>query len=1167
MHAATALAAILLSACSAGEGVAPQVAAGETEVLGSAPSALDPPLHKAQGLSAGLRHACAVLKTGALKCWGLNARGQLGLGDVASRGDSAGEMGAALQASFGQGISAVTAGHEHTCALLREPSSPDVGLKCWGRNDLGQLGQEEVPEDRGDEPDEMWWLFYSHVGQGATVASADAGAHHTCAVLNGGELRCWGSNANGQLGLGDLNNRGDSEAEVLLMTSIPLGGGRTAKSVAAGSHHTCVQLDDDRVKCWGRNDAGQLGLGDLTPRGGTGTTKPALIATVPLDNLDDKAKAIVAGGYHTCAILVDDTVKCWGNNELGQLGQGHTSNLGGTLSTTPETFTSIPLGGPVKALSAGTFHTCAILGDDTVKCWGDNMFGQLGLGDFDNRGDDPGEIAGLSAVNLGPGLTAKAIAAGAYFTCALLNTDEVKCWGASTGGALGFPGCSGGTPHCGDEPGEMGAQLPVVDLGPDKLSVGGCGSPTVMLYDTPASSFPSHKLCLHGTGTLDLADIQFGTSGDHWDGKVKRLSVNLPPGDPNRGGLLYDGSCSGFDCPSQHFTGASAGEIDADAAGQAANHVALFHLKEPIPTADMTSGVPRFVIWDNNMTAAAVPAHAEESTFVWVGDRHTNRWTDPDANPDATVGHYMPMSGVDDGRLARCQTNSDCLLEGYTCVPFEASRHANDVTYEYYKGANVCDYTYANMRDCAPDVVPVGTPDPLGPLQDESCKANPDITMHSQSIAGKCNKINNTTNAPYKCFYSTPLRGVINYRYWDATHPDWILRLCDGNGKPRDGEANIADPTKRKLENVVRWGAENPAFDFTNPEVIEAMLAQIRARWATGRRYDTLAFDVVKLANYAGACGVYANGTTWNRKYRGHQRFDPVACAGTCDPEDPTCVAREGFCDWQYTRDVTKWLKRMRDEMHKDGKRITGNVTFTGAGLEPVYSIPASNPALAGPGGVFDTLDGVLTEAGFNYGKCDSFSYDTSADCPGTAYDGVAVNFWSNMHGYMLGVQGRSKPFYLKTSIPNLSVGAEKDAQIEWSIANYLVSEAGLASLYVTPLSDASGASDFPHLEAQLGAACGAPEFIEAPAGTRVAVTRRFSSGFAAVNFRPKPLTPGVDSVTVALPAGTFTKWNPISEAYDAPVDCSSAPPAPNDCVIPPQHGRVFVRQGAPSCP
>ncbi|WP_437316537.1 RCC1 domain-containing protein [Sorangium sp. So ce385] len=1164
MHAATALAAILLSACSADEGAAPQGAPEETEALGSAPSALDPPLHKAQGLGAGLRHACAVLKTGALKCWGLNARGQLGLGDVASRGDGAGEMGAALPASFGQGISAVTAGHEHTCALLREPSSPDVGLKCWGRNDLGQLGQPELPEHRGDDPDEMLGLFYSYLGEGATVASADAGANHTCAVLNGGQLKCWGQNNAGQLGLGDLNNRGDAETEMYIVPAIPLGGGHTAKSVAAGSQHTCVLLDDDRVKCWGQNNAGQLGLGDLTPRGGTAGTKPALVSTVPLDDLDDKAKAIVAGGYHTCAILGDDTVKCWGNNELGQLGQGHTSNLGGTPSTTPETFTPIPLGGPVKALSAGTFHTCAILGDDTVKCWGDNMFGQLGLGDWDNRGDDPGEIAGLAAVDLGPGLTAKAIAAGAYFTCALLNTDEIKCWGDSTGGALGFPGCSGSSPHCGDEPGEMGALLPVVDLGPDKLSVGGCGSPTVVLYDVPAGYVTPNKLCLHGTGTLDLADIPLGTSGNRWDGDVKSVFVNLPPGDPDWGGLLYDGSCSGFDCSSQHFTGADAGDLEADATGQAATHVALFRLKEPIPTAEMTSGVPRFVIWDNRMTSASVPAAAQESTFVWVGDRHTNRWTDPDANPDAIVGHYMPLSGVDDGRLARCQTSSDCVLEGYSCVPFEASRYANDVTYDYYKGATVCDHTYATMRDCVPDAGLDGTtPDTFnGRYQDESCKANPDITMYGQSIAGVCNKISSAANAPYKCFYSTPLRGVINTRYWDATHPDWLLRRCDQHGEPKDGRENIADPTKRQLDNVVRWTSENPAFDFTNPEVISAMLAQIRGRWATGRRYGALAFDMVKLPNYAGACGVYANGTTWVPKYNGNQKYDPVACAGTCAPEDPECAAREGFCDWKFTRDVTRWVKRMRDEMHKDGKRITANLGFTGS-IAPIYTIPASNPTLAGPGGVFDTLDGVLTEAGFNFGLCNNFSFDASPAC----WSGAAVNYWSNMHGYMLGVQSRSKPFYLKTSIPDLSVGAERDAHIEWAIANYLVSEAGLASLYVTPWTDASGASDFPHLEAQLGAACGAPDFIEAPAGTRVGVTRRFSRGFAAVNFRPTPTVPAADSVTVPLPAGTFTKWNPISEAYDAPVDCSSAPPLPNDCVIPPQQGRVFVRQGAPSCP
>ncbi|WP_437724001.1 RCC1 domain-containing protein [Sorangium sp. So ce861] len=1168
MHAATALAAILLSACGPDGGAAPQGAPEETEALGSAPNALDPldpPDHTAQGLSAGMNHACAVLKTGALKCWGANARGQLGLGDVASRGDSTGEMGAALHASFGQGISAVTAGHEHTCALLREPSSPDVGLKCWGRNDFGQLGQPEVPEHRGDDPVEMLELFYSYLGAGATVKAAQAGAYHTCAVLNGDQLKCWGLNANGQLGLGDLKNRGDAELEMFFVPTIPLGGGRTAKSVAAGAYHTCVLLDDDRVKCWGRNDAGQLGLGDLTQRGGTAGTKPEFISTVPLDNLDDKAKAIVAGTFHTCAILGDDTVKCWGDNEAGQLGQDHRNNLGGTLSTTPETFNSIPLGGPVKALSAGSSHTCAILGDGTVKCWGDNQFGQLGLGDTEDRGDDPGEIAGLLPVDLGPGLTAKAIAAGAAFTCALLNTDQIKCWGHSKGGALGFPGCSGAMSHCGDEPGEMGALLPMVDLGPDELSVGGCGSPAVVLSDALAN-----KLCLHGTGTLDLAKIPLGTAGNHWDEDVRSLFVNLPPGDPNWGGLLYDGSCSGFDCSSQHFTGASAGFIEADATGQAANHVALFHLKEPIPTAEMTSSAPRFIVSDVNMTPASIPAAAQESTFVWSGERHTNGWTEPGANPDAIVGHYMPMSGVDDGGLARCQADADCLLEGYHCVLFDTSSYANDPLRDYYKGANVCVPTSEEMRDCEPDEGFDGTKTDTfnGDLQDASCKANPDITKYTVSIAGKCSPINKTVGAPHKCFHSLKLKGVINYRYWDATHPDWILRMCYHDREPRDGRTNIPDPTKRKLEHVVWWGDENPAFDFTNPEVIDAMLGQIRARWATGRRYDALSLDVMHVVNFVGACGVYEGGTTWKPKYNGRQDYDPVECAGTCDPEDPACAAREGYCDWQYTREAIKWLKRLRDEMHKDGKRLVANVHFTGS-IAPTYSIPASDPTFSGPGGVFDTLDGVFTETGFNFSKCGSYSYDASPVCPDIRYNGAAVNLWSNMHGYMLDVQSRSKPFYLKTAIHNKNGGPAQDAEIEWSLANYLVSEAGLASLYVALLNGDSGASDFPHLEAQLGAACGAPDFIEAPAGTRVAVTRRFSGGFAAVNFRPTPTLPppAADSVTVSLPAGTFTKWNPSSQAYDAPVDCSSAPPAPNDCVIPPQRGRVFVRQGAPSCP
>ncbi|WP_437951063.1 hypothetical protein WME98_09770 [Sorangium sp. So ce296] len=1159
-RASPALVAALLSACAAGE-VAPAPGAAEVEETGSQQSALVK--HKAQSLSAGMNHACAVLKTGALKCWGDNYYGQLGLGDTESRGDSAGEMGDALPASFGQGISAVTAGYMHTCALYQPFSWSQPGLKCWGRNGSGQLGQLQIG-DRGDEPREMFQMHFTDLGAGRRAKSADSGSYHTCAVLDNDELRCWGYNMHGQLGLGDSQNRGDSALEMVFLSTIPLGTGRTAKAVAAGESHTCVLLDNNQVKCWGLNAGGSLGLGDLNPRGHTTATKPASLPVVQLGGANDEAKAIAAGGQHTCAILPDDTVKCWGANDYGQLGQGHTNSLGDSTATEPEDFAAIGLGGPVSAISAGWRHTCALLSNGTVKCWGLNDHGQLGLGHNQNQGDAPGEMAALPAVDLGPGRTAKAVAAGVFFTCALLDTDEVKCWGDDAYGALGHPGCSGATPDCGDEAGEMGAALPAVELGDDKLAPGGCGAPTLVLSDGPANDPNANELCLHGTGTLDLATVPRGTTGTFWasevagevTGEVESFYRDLPPGDPNWGGLFSRVSCSTYDCPSQHFTGAdSAGWVDADENAKKADLVALFHLKEPIRNEEFTSSAPGFIILDSSIAPpATVSALAQESTFVWKGDRYTNDWTAAAANPDIIVGHYMPVSGFDDGMLARCQTDSDCLLEGYHCITWNAA--SNPATY-YFHGEKVCWYTSSEMRSCQKDP---SSADFGGPGQDADCKPTPD-----SDVAGICALPNGGTQL--KCFQNSTLKGAINYNYWDALHPEWILRRCKPNGDPLD-DLN-ASPLKRDRRNAAYWGVENPALDFTNEEVVEEMLSRIRAQWARGLKFDALSLDVVIPANYIGACGVYENGTTMVPLFKGDQRYDP-ACSGTCDPEDPSCAARDRYCDWQYTRAVAKWLKRLRDEMHKDGKRLHINMGATGS-INPAYSISSSDATLAGPGGIFDTVDGVLTEMGFNYGKCGAYSYDESPDCPDNPYDGKDVHFFSNMRGYMLGVQSRSKPFYLKTAFPTADHNTPPTpAQIEWALASYLVSEAGLASLYVTPYSDAKGYWDHAQLGVELDAACGAAAPVVESVGARKGLTRAYRHGFVAVNFgAPAPaISPllGGD-ITVSLPAGTFFKWNGSTGEYDAPVDCSNPDPALNDCVIPPQQGRVFVQSGAPICP
>ena len=292
------------------------------------------------------------------------------------------------------------------------------------------------------------------------------GSTYSCAILYGGVIKCWGVNNHGQLGLGDTAYRGDGPGEMGDdLPVVDLGTGRTAKMISAGYYHTCAVLDDDSVKCWGYNSHGQLGLGHTSSRGdGPGEMGDALPA-VDLGT-GRTAKMISAGGFHTCAVLDDDSVKCWGSNEYGQLGLGHTSSRGQHASQMGDDLPVVDLGSgrTAKMISAWGYHTCAVLDDDSVKCWGNNGDGRLGLGHTLDRGDGPGEMGdALPAVDLGTGRTAKMISIGGVHTCALLDDDSVKCWGWNNDGQLGL----GHTSNRGDGPGEMGDDLDAVDLGTD----------------------------------------------------------------------------------------------------------------------------------------------------------------------------------------------------------------------------------------------------------------------------------------------------------------------------------------------------------------------------------------------------------------------------------------------------------------------------------------------------------------------------------------------------------------------------------------------------------------------------------------------------------------------------------------------------------------------------
>jgi len=407
-------------------------------------------------------HTCAILGTGEVKCWGYNTGGQLGLGDTRNRGDGAGEMGASLPAvdlGTGRTAKAITAGGLHTCAILDNDT-----VKCWGINSQGQLGLGDT-RNRGDSPGEMGdALPVVDLGTNRTAVALTSGWAHTCALLDDATVKCWGLNDHGQLGLGDTTQRGDQAGQMGdALPAVALGAGRSVAAVDAGQMHVCALLDDATVKCWGLNAQGQLGLGDTDSRGDTpGELGDALPA---VDLGTGRTVAVLnTGAGHTCAILDDRTTKCWGHNVRGELGLGDTNNRGDAADEMGDALPAVNLGSGRAAVSLSAANrTCAILDNDDLKCWGANSNGQLGYGDTNHRGDQPGEMGdALPAVNLGTGRTAVDLgpASSAQHVCAVLDNGDLKCWGFNFFGQLGL----GDISSRGDQANEMGDNLPAVVL-------------------------------------------------------------------------------------------------------------------------------------------------------------------------------------------------------------------------------------------------------------------------------------------------------------------------------------------------------------------------------------------------------------------------------------------------------------------------------------------------------------------------------------------------------------------------------------------------------------------------------------------------------------------------------------------------------------------------------
>lgn len=406
----------------------------------------------ATAIASGQNHTCAILDTGDARCWGINAYGQLGLGNTNDVGDDETPNSVpSVNVGAGRTVTAITAGEYFTCALLDNAS-----LRCWGANWYGQLGQGNGLDIGDDETVDT--IPTVNVGAGRTVISVATGNNHVCAILDNDSTRCWGYPWAGQLGVGPTTGIGDDEAPEAAPT-VNLGPGRSARAITGGSEHSCAILDTGDIKCWGNTSFGQLGFGE---DGIIGNNEP-ITSSSPVElGAGRSAVSVVAGGFPTCAVLDNGSLRCWGFNGFFALGQGPGTAGGATVGDNelPDSIPAINLGTgrTASSISANNESACAILDGGDTRCWGNNGYGQLGLGHTDWVGDD--ETPGASpTINLGAGRTATGIAAGAGHTCALLDTGDVRCWGYPSQGAVGL-----GTPTLyGDD--ETPDAAPIVNLG------------------------------------------------------------------------------------------------------------------------------------------------------------------------------------------------------------------------------------------------------------------------------------------------------------------------------------------------------------------------------------------------------------------------------------------------------------------------------------------------------------------------------------------------------------------------------------------------------------------------------------------------------------------------------------------------------------------------------
>ncbi len=377
-------------------------------------------------LSLGRVHTCAILVDSTVACWGIDQHGQFGNGD----GSGATRYQMATLPLGGQAVD-ITSGHRHVCVLLHTDD-----IKCWGSNNKGQLGLTAGS---------FIGAPISPIGlPNKPVASIDAGASHTCATYDDGDVWCWGSNQDGELGRGFTS---PYEAPGAVIFPNPT----TILDTQAGNKHTCAFHDDQSISCWGNNQWGTLGNGQSIHAGtGTSSSVPA-----PILATTSTAVALSVGWATNCALLDTGAVDCWGNDVEGNLGNGepHLHHLGAVSGPGTNTVSSDPLAGTIShhpqptpvtlnpgdevtSIAMGERHTCATYSDGDIRCWGADH--DFRLSNHVKLGTNPSYLVvtplDAAAANYMLGTrNAVSVTAGWAHTCALTDEGSAICWGFSAG--------------------------------------------------------------------------------------------------------------------------------------------------------------------------------------------------------------------------------------------------------------------------------------------------------------------------------------------------------------------------------------------------------------------------------------------------------------------------------------------------------------------------------------------------------------------------------------------------------------------------------------------------------------------------------------------------------------------------------------------------------------